>query len=169
MNYSRGEYYNALKRTAYLIELLISCHPQGLSVLLGDIEPPDSELIHAMINSRRVPLPDDFKATMKSTQTRAERIVIDSEYFNESVKQAGGWPHINIVSKEFRKVEDRVWAIVSDHIKFVKRSLSRYGSKLESVAWKHKVSANTVMRYRREFSLRLAELILDADFHTSQD
>ena len=156
----RKGYYKTLERVSNLIELLISCHPQGFGVLLGEVEAPDSYMIHDMMNSQRVPMPDDFKPATPSNETEAERIVYDREYFDESVKMAGGWAHINMVSKEFKKVDSLTWSVVVDHTKFVKKSLSRYGSKLEHVAWKYKLSANTVMRYRREFSLKLAEMIL---------
>ena len=165
----RKGYYKTLERVSNLIELLISCHPQGFGVLLGEVEAPDSQLIHEMMNSKRVPMPDDFKPATKSNETEAERIVYDREYFDESVKLAGGWPHINIVSREFKAVDSRTWAIVVDHTKYVKKTLSRYGSKLEQVAWKYKLAPNTVMRYRREFPVKLGELILmppsDGDFY----
>ena len=169
MSRFRKGYYKILERVTNLIDILISCHPQGFSVLLGDVEPPDSKMIHEMMSAGRVPMPDDFKPTTPSYETEAERIVYDREYFDESVRLAGGWGHINIVAKEFKKAETLVWSVVVDHTKFVKKTLSRYGSKLDHVAWKYKIAPNTVMRYRREFPRNLAEMILmppsDGDFY----
>ena len=160
MSRFRKSYYKVLERVTNLIELLISCHPQGFMVLLGDVTPPDANMIHAMINAQRVPMPEDFRVTSRSNETEAERIVYDREYFDESVEMAGGWGHINTVARESKNADPRTWDIVAAHSKFVKKSLSRYGSKLEHVAWLYKVSPNTVMKYRREFPTKLAEMIL---------
>ena len=157
------KYYTALTRTENLINLLITCHPQGFGVLLGDIEPPDSRLIHAMLNAPRVSMPDDFKPTSRSNETEAERIVYDRDYFDESVKYAGGWPHINFVTKEFKEADKRYWGIVVDHAKYVGNAVSRYLSKLNFVASRYGVSMRTVTRYRREFPSQLAKVLLMPD------
>lgn len=153
-------YLKDLERVAVLIELLISCHPFGFQVLLGQVEAPDIDLVHEMLESRRVPMPSDFKATMKNNSSLAERKIIDFEYFSRIVEVAGGWRHINLAVNEFKRVDSRAWRIVIDHNRYVKKTLSRYGSKLEQVAWKHKISTGTVMKYRREFPVKLAEFIL---------
>ena len=157
--FSKG-YHKVFERVLSLIDILISCHPQGFGVLLGEVGAPDSRMIHEMFNSQRVKMPDDFRPATLSIETEAERIIYDREYFDEAVKMAGGWEHIHTVSKEFREADYRTWAVVMDHTKFVKKTLSRYGSKLEHVAWKHKLAPNTVLRYRREFPIKLAEMLL---------
>ena len=153
-------YYRALDRVTNLIELLITCHPQGFGVLLGTIEPPDSSLIHAMMNAGRVAMPDDFKPATKSNETEAERIVYDRDYFDESVRISEGWGHINAVAKEFKEVDARMWAIVADYVKFVSNPTSRYLSRLSYVAARYGVSTRTVTKYRGEFSDKLAKMIL---------
>ena len=152
--------YRKLDRVVNLIELLLNCHPQGVGVLLGSVEPPHSDLIHAMMNAGRVPMPPDFKASTKSNETEAERIVYDLEYFNYSVKIAGGWSHIYSVTNEFKEVEPKVWCVIVDYIKFVDTSFSRYTSRLEYVAARHRLSCRTVTRYRNEFPSKLAQMIL---------
>jgi hypothetical protein len=149
-----------LDRVSNLIELLILCHPRGFSILLGESEPPTSREIHEMIDTQRVGMPLDFKATMKSTETEAERIIYDSEYFDKSVKIAGGWPHIHSVSNEFRNADTRMWSIVVDHVKFVGNALTRNTSQLTRVAHKYGISRNTVSRYRRGFSVKLGKMLL---------
>ena len=153
-------YWKVLDRVSNLIELLITCHPQCFGVLLGEVPPPSSREIHEMMNAGRVRMPDDFKPATLSTETEAERIVYDSEYFAETVKMADGWPHITLVAREFWKADPRVWCIVVDHVKFVSNPSSRYESKLDWVAAKYAVSARTVTRYRKEFPHKLAEMIL---------
>ena len=153
-------YWKVLDRVSNLIELLITCHPQGFGVLLGNVSTPSSHEIHEMLNAGRVRMPDDFKPATRSTETEAERIIYDREYFDEAVKMAEGWPHIYIVAREFKENDSRMWSIVVDHIKFVSNPSSRYMSKLGWVAAKYGVSPKTVTRYRKEFSQKLAEMIL---------
>ena len=99
--FRRGR-YKVLERVSNLVELLISCHPQGFGILLGEVQAPSSREIHEMMNAGRSQLPEDFKATMPNLETEAERIVYDREYFDKSVEMAGGWPHIHFVSQEYK-------------------------------------------------------------------
>ena len=149
-----------LKRVCYLIELLLSSYPACFDVLLGKADVPTTYEIHAMMNSKRVPLPDDFVKSNVSTETESERILCDTEYFNASVNFAGGWTHIYVVSNELRDADYRMWSIVSDHVKFVENCSTRNASRLLYVAKKHGVSKSTVMRYRKNFSLELGEMLL---------
>ena len=160
MSRFRLGYWRTLERVTNLIELLISCHPQGFGVLLGDIEPPDSLMIHEMMNAGRVPMPEDFKPTTPSNETEAERITYDREYFDESVELAGGWAHINKTLRDYKNGALAEWKIVTDHTKFVKTSSSRLVSMLDYVAVRNKVSPTTVMRRVREFPQKVAEMLL---------
>ena len=160
MSRSRKSFWENLNRITDLIELIIMCHPQGFSLLLGEIDTPTSQEIHAMMNAGRSKLPEDFKATMPNLETEAERIVYDREYFDKSVEIAGGWSHIHFVSKEFRDADSRMWNVVMDHVKFVGNASSRHASKLGYVSVRYGLSPNTVMKYRRKFSGKLAEMLL---------
>ncbi len=156
----RKSFWEVLNRVAGLIELLIKCHPQGFGVLLGEADPPTSREIHEMMNALRDRMPEDYSPVMPNLETEAERIVFDAEYFARSVELAGGWPHINFVSKEYRDSDSRMWSVVMDHVKFVGNSASRHASKLGYVAVRYGLSPNTVMKYRRKFSVKLAEMLL---------
>ena len=155
-----------LDRVANLIELLIMCHVRGFSILLGNFPPPDAQTVHIMMKSCRPLLPDDFQATMRNLETEAERIVFDKDFFDRSVAIAGGWKHINQISREFKKAAPRYWNIVFDHVRFVGIRTERCGSKLRYVAERNCVSVNTVMKYRREFPERLAEYFLMPSLET---
>lgn len=160
MHRSRKSLWGVLNRVTDFVELLITCHPQGFGVLLGDVPEPDSHEIHELMNAGRSKLPEDFKPASPSLETEAERIVFDREYFDESVKLAGGWPHVHLVSKEFREADSRMWSVVMDHVKFVGNSTSRHASRLGYVAARYSLAPRTITKYRREFSLQLAEMIL---------
>ena len=163
-------YYKALDRVTFLIDLLITCHPQGFGVLLGTAPVPDSRMIHDMMSTQRVGMPDDFKPATRSNETEAERIVYDRDYFDEAVKMAGGWEHIHKVASEYKEADSRAWGVAVDHVKYVSNSASRYESKLGYVATKHGLSPRTVTKYRREFPTKLAYAVLmpeaeREDFH----
>ena len=160
MRKARRSFWEILNRVMELVELLITCHPQGFGVLLGEVAEPTSEEVHAMMNAGRSKLPDDFIPTMPNLETEAERIVFDREYFDRSVELAGGWPHIHLVSREYRDSDSRMWSVVADHVKFVGNALSRHASKLGYVAARYNLSPNTVMKYRREFAQKLARMLL---------
>ena len=160
MRRMRRSCWEVLNRVADMIELLIECHPQGFGILLGEATPPTSREVHEMMNALRDKVPEDYVPVMPVLETEAERIVFDSEYFAKSVELAGGWPHINYVSKEYRDSDSRMWSVVMDHVKFVGNSVSRYASKLGYVAARYSLSPNTVMKYRRDFSVKLAEMLL---------
>ena len=165
-----NDYKKSLSRVSNLIELLITCHPNGFNILLGVAPPPTSQEIHEMLNTTRVPMPEDFRPVSRSNETEAERIVYDVDYFNETVQMAKGWPHIYKISQDFKSVNQRFWNATLDHVKFVSYAPSRYMSKLGYVAARYGLSPRTVSKYRREFPLRLAEVILmpqaeDEDFY----
>ena len=160
MRHTRRSCWEILNRVSELVELIITCHPQGFRVLLGEVPLPTSREIHEMMNAGRTKLPDDFITTMPNLETDAERIVFDREYFDKSVELAGGWEHIYLVSREFKDSDSRMWSVVMDHVKFVGNATSRHASKLGYVAVRYSLSPNTVMKYRREFSQKLAEMLL---------
>lgn len=152
--------YYELDRVSNLIELLIVCHPRGFSILLGEAGEPTSREIHEMMSSQRVRMPADFRASTLNTETEAERIMYDSDYFDKSVELAGGWHHIHLVSNEFKNADTRRWSIVVDHVKFVGKATTRNSSQLKWVADKYGISPSTAMKYRRDFSLKLGEIFL---------
>ncbi len=156
----RRSFWAVLNRVTDLVELLITCHPQGFRVLLGEVPEPTSEEVHAMMNAGRSKLPDDFIPTMPNLETEGERIVYDREYFDASVELAGGWAHIHRVSREARDSDSRLWSVVMDHVRFVGNATSRHASKLGYVAARYSLSPRTVTKYRREFSQKVAEMLL---------
>ena len=160
MRRMRKSFWEVLNRVADMIELIIRCHPQGFGVLLGEIDPPSSREIHEMMNALRDRMPEDYSPVMPNLETEAERIVFDAEYFARSVELAGGWPHINLVSKEYRDSDSRMWSVVMDHVKFVGNSPARYASKLGYIAARYSLSPRTITKYRKEFPVKLAGMVL---------
>lgn len=160
MSAKKSGTWRELDEVTGLIELLINYHPQGFSVLLGEVPPPNAEQIHEMINMLRDREKSEVRPSSPSLTVQAERIVWDLEKFEAIVKTAQGWPHINKISREYKDADARTWAVVIDHMKFVDLSASRHMSKLGYVAVRYGLSPNTVLKYRREFAEKLARAIL---------
>ena len=116
-------------------------------MLLGEVGAPTSVEVHEMMNAGRDKLPDDFMPTMPNLETEAERIVFDREYFDKSVELAGGWPHIHLVSREYRDSDSRMWSVVMDHVKFVGNATSRHASKLGYVAARYSLAPRNITKY----------------------
>ncbi len=94
---------------------------------------------------------------MPNLETEAERIVFDREYFDRSVELAGGWPHIHLVSREYRDADSRMWSVVMDHVKFVGNATSHHASKLGYVAARYSLAPRTITKYRKDFPVKLAD------------
>lgn len=150
----------ALNDVSWMIELLIDCHPQGFDVLLGEVPPPLPAEVHAMMDALRSGEVCDWQPVSPSRVAEAERIVWDSEDFDRAVSTARGWPHITLVSQEYKEADPRLWAVVMDHARFVGTATTRHISRLGYVAARYGLAPNTVMKYRREFPITLGKAIL---------
>lgn len=161
MSASRRTTWKTLNEVADLIELLISCHPQGFRVLLGEAERPTPEEIHAMMDAQRDYGPPEIRPATPNQTVEAERIVWDAEKFDKVVEDAGGWFHITKISQEYKKAAPKTWNVIIDHASYVKNPATRLDEpRLKYVADKHGLDRNTVMKYSREFPMDLAKAIL---------
>ena len=147
-------------RLENLIDMLIDCHPEGFAVLLGEVPPPNGSEILKMSRAAARDENDNVKKSTPDMTVEAERIVWSEEAFNYIVKRAYGWPHINETSKGYKDANSKLWAVVTDHARFVGNSASRVGSQLGYVSIRHGLAPDTVTRYRREFPMRLSRAIL---------
>ena len=147
---------------AEAIEMLLDRHPMGMRVLMGEAPPPSTEDIHLMYAAER--LPDDLGVRVDGGEhvTRAEQIVFDAERFERIIERAGGWEHIARTSREWEATNPKSWKIVEEHVKWMTYgAFSRLDdARLQTIALRLGVSPETVQRYRREFPLDLARVIL---------
>ena len=104
MRKARRSLWGILHRVSELLELLIICHPQGFLYCLEKRPRLSQGSFTIMMNAVLDKLPDNFIPTMPhlEPEKESERIVFYREYFDKSVELAGGWPHIYLVSREFR-------------------------------------------------------------------
>jgi hypothetical protein len=150
------------RQLAELIELLLDRHPQGLRVLLGDVDPPRAGDVKAMLSGNGGDVGVRVDGGLAIPE--AERILLAGERFDAVVDAAGGWDHIAATTRDWARFYPSTWAIVVDHVAFVgPGDFSRVDvSRLEMVAHRHGVHRDTVWRRRRDFPHLLAECILRA-------
>ena len=148
-------------KIAGLIQFLIEYHPRGFDVLLGNIEPPSADEIHELLDAPRDHNKNpEVRTVSPSFVNNAEKILSDEESFNNLIEQAGGWKHIIKISREFKALDPKIWAIAVDHIKYVGTARVRHTSRLGYVAACHGVTPRTVQRYKKNFYVYLAAMIL---------
>ena len=137
---------------------LILLYPQGLSILLGHVSPPSPlELLSAF-----PPRAYESLGIHSSHMPHEERVTELSCWIDETIRKAGGWPHICQSVKLWRHEHLDTWHMVAEHIRNVK---SRKGyaewSALRQIALKYCVSEKTVTRRRRQLAGMLADFILN--------
>jgi hypothetical protein len=153
--------YKLCEQLAAIIQMLISC-PNGLSMLLGRVSPPDSEQINEMILSFS-PAGNDLGVRVDGGQNipQAERLIYTAEAFCAVISACGGWGHIVEAARGYMKVFPNEWAIIMDHTRWVKTKITRMdGSSLKKVADLHGCSVDAVRNAINSFPRELAEAIL---------
>jgi hypothetical protein len=153
--------YKLCEQLAAIIQMLIS-YPNGLSMLLGRVSPPDSEQINEMILSFS-PAGNDLSVRVDGGVSipQAERLVYTEEAFCAVIAVCGGWDHIIEAARAFMKVFPNTWAIIMDHTRWVRTKITRMdSSSLKKVADMHGCSVDTVRNVINAFPRELAEAIL---------
>jgi hypothetical protein len=128
---------------------LMLLYPQGMSILLGLVPAPLSvEIVQAF-----PPKQFDHMGIKGMFIPDAERVVLDADRIDAIIKASGGWEHITRTIRQWKNENPADWALVADHI-------SLHGSKLQRIADKYGISAQTVKRKRKAFAGILADYIL---------
>lgn len=153
--------YKLAEQLTIAIDLLVSHYPQGLSVLLGQVEPPTSQDIAELVASFSGG--DDLGIRVGGGESvpEAERMLSTAERFFDVIERAGGWDHISSVVRDWSMHYSATWAIIVDHVCWVQGGFSRVDvSQLERIAKKHATTVDTVCRKKREFPSVIARAIL---------
>lgn len=158
--------YKLAEQLTVAIDLLISHYPQGLSVLLGQVEPPTSQDIAELVASFSGG--DDLGVRVDGGESvpEAERMLATAEKYFDVIEKAGGWDHIVSVVLEWSEHYSKTWGIIVDHVRWVQGGFSRVDeSQLDRIAKKHHTTIDTVCRKKREFPSVLARAILRTPKH----
>lgn len=154
--------WNLQERLAEIIDMLLDRYPMGMRVLIGEADPPTIEEIYEMYAAGRGGNEPDVRVEGGERVTRAEQMVFDSERFEEVVKRAGGWDHINRTAQEWEAYNPNTWRVVEEHTKWDGRGAFRRldEARMVTMAGRLGLAAETIRRYRREFPRDLAGVIL---------
>ncbi|GHV50355.1 hypothetical protein FACS1894216_02400 [Synergistales bacterium] len=148
--------YALSEQLAAVIQMLMD-YENGLSMLLGRVAPPDSAQIQDMINSFNPPGELGVRVDGGQSTPLAERLIYTEETFNSVIARCGGWGHINKELNNWIKVRPNEWAIIRDHVRWVRIQSSRLsGSMLEKIARIHSCSTDTVSRLVSRFPRDIA-------------
>ncbi|MDR0648419.1 MAG: hypothetical protein LBF92_03725, partial [Synergistaceae bacterium] len=127
------------------------------SILLGHASPPSAlELLAAF-----PPETFDSMGIHSSQRPYEERVTELSCRVDETIRRAGGWPHICQSVRLWRHEHPDTWNMVAEHIRNV-RPRSGYAEwrALRQIALKYRVSGKTVTRRRRQLASLLADSVL---------
>lgn len=153
--------WDVQKSLAAIIELLLSRHPRGLRVLLGECQPPNAEEVRLLFAEGRDEL--GVRVEGGASVPLAERMVMNAERFNEVIGAAGGWKHVNAMVKEWAEIFPNSWRIVVDCVRYVRRGTPKIdGGQMARIAERYHVDLDTVRLRRRAFPECLADFILQS-------
>lgn len=146
---------------AEVINILLDRHPMGLRVLTGEAPPPTTEEIHIMYDAGRASEDLGVRVDGGEHVTRAERLVTDEERFARVIDRAGGWDHIYRVARDWEDYNPQTWRIIEEYIRFAPCGIFRIDNpRLSTMALRFRLSEATILRYRRDFPLDFARVIL---------
>jgi hypothetical protein len=136
---------------------LILGYPQGLSVLLGHVEPPSAlELLSVF-----PPKAYDRLGIRCAARPYEERVVEMSAWIDEVIGRSGGWEHIAQCVRDWKRMHPGDWDMMADHVRAVRPRRKWQGkSALRAIADAYRVDIRTVIRKYRAFPGILAEFIL---------
>jgi hypothetical protein len=157
--------YRLIEQLTALIKLLVD-YPQGLSMLLGSVPPPSCEDINAMLETSRpvydptldpagMPLRVDGGAPEVS---EADRMIDSEERFNRIVERAGGWEHVNEVTRDRMRMYPVEWQVVKDNARWGPSRVD--GVSLERLAELNGLCRDTAHRMIHDYPQRLATSVL---------
>jgi len=157
---------NRVRRLAAVIELILTYHPKGLRVLVGECEPTTAELaeiLQCVCDSGPDVSPRVAAAFPTSPQ---ERALISVDTILDIVAEGGGWAGIAAMARQFREVRSEDWAIFHAHVLWVKPcGASRIGQDpvLLRIADKFGVCPDTVTRKREAVVYEIAKYAIMTD------
>lgn len=153
--------WDVQKSLAAIIELLLSRHPRGLRVLLGECPTPNAEEVRLLFAEGR----DDLGVRVEggASVPLAEQMVMNVERFNEVIGAAGGWKHVNAMVKEWAAIFPSSWRIVVDCVRCVRRGTPKIdGGQVGRIAERFGVDTETVRLRRKAFPEQIADYILQS-------
>lgn len=168
-------YWNLLEELTDLIEMYLRHHPAALRVLEDPSYRPSAEELVPLLGALHPQGDLGVRVDGGTSIPEAERRVMRTERTEAVILAAGGWPHIAAAVRDYRQVCPRQWAVLADHLRFVRLDSTRAGDggQLQAVALRHGLSPDTVGEWRRRIPQEIARAVLvsapDGAFHLIPD
>lgn len=149
---------NEVEKLAAIIELLVSYHPSGILILLGE-RPPLSALEWADL-ARSIQKETDIEHIDMSINTDGffSQITIGDTIIS-FIEKLGSWDVVVEAVQSFRRIFPSDWNLFVEHIRFISNPLSsrlNSESMLSRIADKYGVDNKTVTRRRKLVPLSIA-------------
>ncbi|MFA0887702.1 MAG: hypothetical protein ACC613_01250 [Synergistales bacterium] len=148
-------------KLALLIETLVTIHPRGLKILLGEAPNPTCEDIAETFFSAQG---EDLGVRIQVNRDRQDalNLLCKAQVIQDLVDLAGGWEGLQAATREVREVEALAWNLFADSVRWV-----HCGSRLNNgtgyavrIAERYNVSVRTAVRWRPEIPKIIARIAM---------
>ncbi|ADE57251.1 hypothetical protein Amico_1127 [Aminobacterium colombiense DSM 12261] len=148
---------NEVDKLAAIVELLVSYHPSGLMILLGERPPLSAQQWASLVQSiQAVPDIERVDASVNIDGFFNQVAVGDS--IISFIEKLGSWDVVVEAVQSFRRIFPSDWNLFVEHIRFVSNPLASrlHDSMLCRIASKYGVDAKTVTRRRKLVPVTIA-------------
>ncbi|WP_286978876.1 hypothetical protein [Aminobacterium sp. UBA5514] len=153
---------NEIERLSAIIDLLVTYHPSGVMVLLGE-RPPLSDVEWFEL-AQSIKSEDDIERVDSSVNTDAFfGQIAAGDAIVQFLETLGTWETVVQSARSFRKVFPADWNMFIDHVRYVDNPFSSRlykESMLARVATKYSVDPKTVTRRRKTVPLAIAREVI---------
>ena len=157
---------NQVEKLSAVIELILEYHPKGLRVLVGEVEPTTEELNAILQGICRSDSEPSARVAAAFPTSPQERSLMRVESLLNVVSEAGSWPGIAAMAREFRELYSDTWEIFRTHVEWIETgggTRGEYEPALVRLADRFKISVDTVQRKRRFVVDMIASAALRTD------
>lgn len=151
--------YTLLQMLTGVIRLLAD-YPQGLSILAGSVQPPDTEELYSLWKAVKAPpvaIEGGFRQRRLYKKTDIE--LEGAETINRIIRHSGGWRHIYRAVQNWQTEFKGTWEAVS--LLIVHKTSVLDSVNYDRIAQKCHVSRRTISRIIDRFPRDLAAAILN--------
>jgi len=156
-------------QTHAALEILCRGHAAALKVLVGEAPPPTVEQIAEIIGCFRKHKWLEILGTrvsISSMEMPAEQTYVMAEAYNVVIDQAGGWEHIQKVTKQYIKHNATYWYIFRDYLIWMDKipcSRKGYVWQGDVLSKKYNYSLDHLRRIRKQVLRDLAKAVIGFD------
>lgn len=149
---------NEVDKLAAIVELLVSYHPSGLMILLGERPPLSAQQWASLVQSIQA-VPDIERVDASVNIDGFFNQVAVGDLIISFIEKLGSWDVVVEAVQSFRRIFPLDWNLFVEHIRFISNPLSsrlNSESMLSRISYKYGVDNKTVTRRRKLVPLSIA-------------